>query len=81
LLFQAKDAPDYAPGFRATVATSAAAAALTMVYRFYCIRENKKRDKTGIVEAFEHAYDDDLTDRKVINLRCVERYVQLLMLF
>lgn len=36
-----------------------------MVYRFYCIWENKKRDKTGTMEGFEHAYDDDLTDRQV----------------
>jgi hypothetical protein len=65
LLFKASDAPLYGPGFRATVGSSAAAAVLTMVYRFYCIWENKKRDKTGVVEGFEHAYDDDLTDRKV----------------
>jgi hypothetical protein len=25
-----------------------------MVYRFYCIWENKRRDKTGTLEAFEH---------------------------
>jgi hypothetical protein len=36
-----------------------------MVYRVYCIWENKRRDKTGTAEAFDHAYEDDLTDRKV----------------
>ncbi|KAF2426568.1 MFS transporter [Tothia fuscella] len=62
-LFKVADAPGYAPGFRATVATSVVAAVLSMVYRFYCIWENKRRDKTG-KEGFEHAYEDDLTDRK-----------------
>jgi len=36
-----------------------------MVYRLVCIRENKRRDNTGIMEAFEHAYEDDVTDKKV----------------
>jgi MFS family permease len=64
-LFKVKDAPEYAPGFIACVITSVAAAVLSMVYRFYAIWENKVRDKTGITEAFDHAYEDDLTDRKV----------------
>jgi hypothetical protein len=64
-LFKVKDAPAYAPGFSAAVATSVAAAVLSMVYRFYCIWENKRRDKSGTAEGFEHAYDDDITDRKV----------------
>jgi hypothetical protein len=64
-LFKVKDAPEYAPGFIACVSTSCAAACLSMVYRFYCIWENKRRDKTGTAEAFDHAYEDDLTDRKV----------------
>jgi len=29
------------------------------------MRENKNRDRTGTLEAFENAYEDDLTDRKV----------------
>lgn len=64
-LFKVKDAPKYAPGFTAVLATSGAAAVLSMVYRFYCIWENKKRDKSGQLEGFDHAYEDDLTDRKV----------------
>lgn len=27
--------------------------------------ENRRRDKTGTVEGFEHAYEDDLTDKMV----------------
>lgn len=34
---------------------------LAIAYRFACVRENKKRDRDG-AEAFEHAYEDDLTD-------------------
>ncbi|QDS68712.1 hypothetical protein FKW77_003868 [Venturia effusa] len=63
-LFKVKDAPEYAPGFIACVSTSCAAAVLSMVYRVYCIWENKRRDRTGTAEAFDHAYEDDLTDRK-----------------
>jgi hypothetical protein len=63
LLFKPKDAPVYAPGFIAVLATSIAAAALTVVYRYVCIWENRRRDKIG-VEGFDHAYEDDLTDVK-----------------
>jgi hypothetical protein len=31
--------------------------------------ENKKRDRTGTLEAFDNAYEDDLTDRKVKSRR------------
>ena len=65
LLFKAEDSPVYAPGFQAVVITSLLVAVLALVYRYVSIWENKKRDKAGILEAYEHAYDDDLTDRKV----------------
>jgi hypothetical protein len=38
---------------------------LVIVYRFFCAWENKKRDEAGIMEGYEHAYDDDFTDRTV----------------
>jgi hypothetical protein len=44
--------------------TSIVAAVLSLVYRYVCLWENKKRDKLG-AEAFDHAYEDDLTDMKV----------------
>lgn len=65
LLFKPEDAPAYAPGFMAVVITSAITAVLAVVYRYVCIWENKKRDKAGTMEGFEHAYEDDLTDMKV----------------
>jgi hypothetical protein len=46
------------------VVTSAICIVLAIVYRFVCARENKKRDSSGIAEAFENAYDDDMTDVK-----------------
>ena len=46
------------------VVTSAICIILALVYRVICARENKKRDSTGIAEAFENAYDDDMTDVK-----------------
>jgi hypothetical protein len=57
-------APHYAPGFLITTVTSVVAAVLALVYRYVCLWENKKRDKLG-AEAFDHAYEDDLTDMKV----------------
>jgi hypothetical protein len=30
--------------------------------------ENRRRDKVGILEDYEHAYDDDLTDIKVMSV-------------
>ena len=65
LLFKPQDAPKYAPGFIAVIATALAAAVIALVYRFITIWENKRRDKSGMMEAFEHAYEDDLTDAKV----------------
>ncbi|RFU34895.1 hypothetical protein B7463_g1503, partial [Scytalidium lignicola] len=64
-LFQSQDAPRYKPGFMAVVITSAVSALLSVVYRLVCIWDNKHRDKVGTVEAFEHAYEDDVTDKKV----------------
>ena len=44
--------------------TSIVCAVLSLVYRVVCARENKRRDKSGVLEAYEHAYEDDLTDKK-----------------
>jgi hypothetical protein len=47
------------------VITSGVAAVLALLYRSVCAWENRKRDKAGTAEAFEHAYEDDLTDKTV----------------
>lgn len=47
------------------VITAIATAVIAVFYRYLCIWENKRRDKAGVMEAFEHAYEDDVTDRKV----------------
>ncbi|KAK1487338.1 allantoate permease [Colletotrichum cuscutae] len=65
LVFRKEDAPNYAPGFIVVVITSLAAGVLGLVYRFVCIWYNNKRDRAGIMEGFDHAYEDDLTDMKV----------------
>lgn len=64
LLFKPQDAPAYGPGFVAVLITAIAAAILIIVYRFVCVWDNRKRDRSGTLEGFEHAYEDDLTDRK-----------------
>lgn len=65
LVFKPEDAPRYIPGFIVVTITAIAAGVLAVIYRFWCSWENKKRDNAGIMEGFEHAYDDDLTDKKV----------------
>ncbi|OBT43615.1 hypothetical protein VE00_05249 [Pseudogymnoascus sp. WSF 3629] len=64
LLFKPVDAPRYVPGFVAVVITAIVAAGFVAAYRVVCILDNRKRDKSGIMEGFEHAYEDDLTDLK-----------------
>ncbi|KDN64778.1 putative allantoate permease [Colletotrichum sublineola] len=64
LVFRKEDAPDYVPGFIIVVITSLAAGVLALVYRFVCIWQNNKRDKAGVAEGYDHAYEDDLTDLK-----------------
>ena len=50
------------------LATALATMALIGVYWYLAIRDNKNRDEAGILEGFDHAYEDDLTDRKVGHL-------------
>ncbi|TDZ59662.1 putative transporter [Colletotrichum trifolii] len=64
LVFRKEDAPEYAAGFVIVVITSLAAGVLGLVYRFVCVWHNKKRDNAGVMEGFDHAYEDDLTDMK-----------------
>ncbi|KAF2820572.1 MFS general substrate transporter [Ophiobolus disseminans] len=64
LLFKPKDAPKYAPGFIVVFVTALIAGFLALAYRFWCVAINNKRDKTGVMEGFEHAYEDDSTDKK-----------------
>lgn len=64
LVFKPQDAPRYEPGFIVTFVTAVLAGLLALVYRYWCVAVNNKRDKSGTLEGFEHAYEDDLTDRK-----------------
>ncbi|EIT81329.1 permease of the major facilitator superfamily [Aspergillus oryzae 3.042] len=65
LCFREQDSPRYVPGFIVTVVTSVIAAVLVFVYRFVCLYDNRRRDATGVLEGFENAYQDDLTDKTV----------------
>ncbi|QPC72042.1 hypothetical protein HYE68_002794 [Fusarium pseudograminearum] len=64
LCFKKGDAPRFGPGFIAVVVTSIVAGLLALVYRCLCMWSNSKRDKSGTTEGFDHAYEDDLTDKK-----------------
>ncbi|EFQ27212.1 uncharacterized protein GLRG_01707 [Colletotrichum graminicola M1.001] len=55
--------------------TMPVAGVLGLVYRFVCTWQNNKRDKAGIVEGYDHAYKDDLTDLKLQRVSNFERDV------
>ncbi|KAJ5098036.1 hypothetical protein N7532_005037 [Penicillium argentinense] len=63
LVYREANAPRYVPGFTTVVVTSFAAGIIMLIYRFVCVRENRKRDQSGTAEGYEHAYQDDLTDK------------------
>ncbi|KAE8418412.1 major facilitator superfamily domain-containing protein [Aspergillus pseudocaelatus] len=63
LCFREQDSPRYVPGFIVTVVTTFIAAVLVLIYRMVCLWDNRRRDATGVFEGFEHAYEDDLTDK------------------
>lgn len=65
LVFREQDAPRYKVGFIVVVASTLAAALLLLAYRYVCLAHNRRRDRAGFMESFEHAYEDDLTDLKV----------------
>lgn len=69
LVFKSEEAPYYTTGWITTVTTSAAAVVATIVYRFFCLWENRRRDKSGELEGYENAFDDDLTDMKNAQFR------------
>lgn len=62
IVFKATEAPEYRTGWITTVATLSTTIVLIIVYRFVCVWDNKKRDQAGS-EGFDHAYEDDFTDR------------------
>jgi hypothetical protein len=65
LLFEEEDAPGYVPGWIVVVITSIITSILALVYRYISIWDNRRKDNAGIMEDYEHAYEDDLTDMKV----------------
>ena len=47
------------------VITAIAAALFVLIYRIICAVENRRRDRMGTPEDFDHAFEDDLTDKMV----------------
>lgn len=70
-VFRSQDSPGYAPGFIVVVITSIIAGLLGLLYRFVCVMENKKRDKMGVMEGFDDAFNDDSTDKKNLQFRYI----------
>ncbi|PGH01141.1 hypothetical protein AJ79_08012 [Helicocarpus griseus UAMH5409] len=71
IIFKPEDAPVYATGFITVLIASIVSAVLAIIYRYVAIYENRRRDRTGMMEGFEHAFDDDLTDRKNLQFRYI----------
>ncbi|KAH6134164.1 hypothetical protein HBI68_250730 [Parastagonospora nodorum] len=69
-LFKPRDAPMYAPGFIAVLATSTVAAVLAIVYRFICIRENRHRDESSGQDGLDSALAD-VGDKQKPNFKYV----------
>jgi MFS family permease len=61
LIFKPQDAPRYEPCFIVTFVTAIVADLLALVYRYWRVIVDNKRDKSGTLEGFEHAYEDDRT--------------------
>lgn len=47
------------------VITALVAALLVFIYRIICALDNRRRDRMGTTEDFDHAFEDDLTDKIV----------------
>ena len=63
--FVTKDAPLYTASFIFVVVSAIICGNLSLIYRFVCVRQNKKRDLAGTLEGYDHAYEDDVTDKMV----------------
>ncbi|KAJ5951065.1 Major facilitator superfamily domain general substrate transporter [Penicillium vulpinum] len=68
-VFRTQDSPHYNLGFIVVLITAIVAGLFVFVYRILCSMENRRRDKMGTVEGFEHAYEDDLTDKMNMQFR------------
>ncbi|KAL9563804.1 hypothetical protein ACKAV7_012046 [Fusarium commune] len=71
LCLRKEDAPRFGPGFIVVVITAITAGLLAIVYRLLCLWTNTKRDNDGIAEGFDHAYEDDLTDKNNMQFRYI----------
>lgn len=67
LVFLDHEKPKYSTGFIITFVTAAATGVMGVIYRLICQHDNRKRDREGVHEGFDHAFEDP-TD-KVVCLR------------
>ncbi|KAM3417490.1 hypothetical protein BST61_g5734 [Cercospora zeina] len=58
LVFLAREKPEYPTGFIITFITAAAAGVMGFAYRLVCQHDNRKRDREGVHEGFDHAFED-----------------------
>ncbi|KAL5590072.1 hypothetical protein FOVSG1_011939 [Fusarium oxysporum f. sp. vasinfectum] len=71
LTFLQSEAPRYPTGWTFITACLSGTIVLSLFYRLLCQRANKQRDAAGVIELFDHAYEDDLTDLSNLHFRYV----------
>ncbi|KIW17549.1 hypothetical protein PV08_04743 [Exophiala spinifera] len=70
-LFLEHERPLYHTAWTSITVLTAICVLLALTYRLLCLWENKKREDAGFTESFEHAYEDDVTDRKNPHFRYI----------
>ncbi|PPJ51104.1 hypothetical protein CBER1_07891 [Cercospora berteroae] len=58
LVFLDHEKPKYSTGFIITFVTAAATGVMGVIYRLICQHDNRKRDREGVHEGFDHAFED-----------------------
>ncbi|KAI8664700.1 hypothetical protein LRP88_04330 [Fusarium phalaenopsidis] len=71
LAFLQSEIPRYTTGWTTITACLACAIVMGLLYRLICQRANNKRDMAGVVESFDHAYEDELTDVTNLHFRYI----------
>ncbi|KAJ4116064.1 hypothetical protein NW760_009017 [Fusarium oxysporum] len=71
MTFLKSEIPMYNTGWAFIISMQSVSIMLALLYRFFVTRENEKRDAAGFSESFDHAFEDDLTDKCSMNFRYV----------
>ncbi|KAF4439158.1 transporter [Fusarium acutatum] len=71
MTFLESETPIYNTGWAFVMSMQSVSIVLALLYRFLVAHENKTRDAAGFSESFDHAFEDDQTDKSNMNFRYV----------